>query len=621
MGMLLKLLPALPFLLAFMAVWALIEGVWRLLGAPALPYGIVTQLPSLMVWGAYALYYRHRKRRGLSVVPDQFVSTLEAHGAAPATGDRLHLLRVFVYLAVPWGWLWFVWRRSALVRGLVSKHLTPANLQVAVAGLSTAGGGATATVAAPPRPAPTRIGTGSHGSATFGGGHEMATGQGLIVGRTAPGVRQPGSFLRFNQVGNLTTIAPSRSGKGISTVVPNLLTYPGSIIVTDPKGENAAITARARKEMGQQVAIIDPFGMVGGTDGFNPLDLLDLSRPSVVDDARLLAEALVIRDGRNPSAAHFDDLAAILIRGVALHVKATAPAEKCHLAYIRHRLTCTESELDELLTELENSDTPGVRDAAVAIRRAGDRERGSILTTMQRHLDWLGGAHVLPSVARSTFDLEDLKRGTLSLYLVLPPDMLDTYNRLLRSVIGAALSTMYRQRGMPRHPVLFMLDEFPALGRFEPVLKAITVATGYGACFWVFAQDLSQLEEHYGDRALTFLSADVLQVFGLSDLETCKHVSDKLGETTIKVRSDTQNTGRNRQDLSILGGKQTGQGVSVSETARKLLTPDEILRMPSDRQLVIRKGMDPVLAAKINYLVDQEFQGQYDDNPMWQELN
>jgi type IV secretion system protein VirD4 len=128
---------------------------------------------------------------------------------------------------------------------------------------------------------------------------------GLILGKSLSNNQE---FIRWNPEGHLITIAGTGSGKGISTVVPNLLTYPGPIVVTDPKGENYEITARARKDIGHKVYCLDPFNVCPNATKaqFNPLDLIDPSNPNFADEAKILADLLVLRTGQEKDP-HWDD--------------------------------------------------------------------------------------------------------------------------------------------------------------------------------------------------------------------------------------------------------------------------------------------------------------------------
>src|SRR5205085_1351111 len=143
------------------------------------------------------------------------------------------------------------------------------------------------TIAARPR-RQRRMPSMSHGSAHWGSGAALRSTYGFELGRL------DGRLLRYAGDGHVITIAPTRTGKGIGAVIPNLLHYPGSVVVTDPKGENHAVTARRRRELGSCVYALDPFGVVRGTAAFNPLDLVDATSPDANDDAWMLADMLVV---------------------------------------------------------------------------------------------------------------------------------------------------------------------------------------------------------------------------------------------------------------------------------------------------------------------------------------
>lgn len=472
---------------------------------------------------------------------------------------------------------------------------------------------------------PAAIGSGSYGSAAWGSGAELVRPDGLIVGRSAsaPKKNQKPPLLRYASDGHLLTVAPSRSGKGVSSVVPNLLEYPGSVVVNDIKGENYSVTHARRRELGHQVVCVDPFGAVGGMDSFNPLDLLsdDPQDPESLDEAYRLADMLILKSGEtdDDTAAHFSNEAKTLLRGLVLHVASTAPAGKRHLPYVRHLLTLPADKWERLLSEMAENDSYAgvVQRTAAAISQKADRERSGVISTAQQHTAFLDSPRMLQALGASSFDIRDLKRGRLSLYLVLPPSRLKTYGRLQRLLISSALDSLTETPGKPAYGrVLFVLDEFPQLGRMEPVLDAFTLLGGYGAAFWIFVQDLSQLKSAYGGRHLTFLSADVLQAFGTSDQTTAELLSQMTGEATIAIESSSQNKGNNRQDFHFFGGSSKGESRQRSDHGRRLLTPDEVRRLPGDKQLLFVKGTNPVLCDRVCYYEDPEFSGTWGQNPM-----
>ncbi|MFT6570236.1 MAG: type IV secretion system protein VirD4 [Sphingomonas echinoides] len=120
-------------------------------------------------------------------------------------------------------------------------------------------------------------------------------------------------------------MAPTRTGKGVGTIIPNLLEYPGPVVCIDPKGENARIAARQRGKFGA-VHVLDPFGVTGlASAAFNPLDRIDPHGLDLADDCMTLADALVHDAPGESGDAHWNEEAKALIAGILLHIVTTEP--------------------------------------------------------------------------------------------------------------------------------------------------------------------------------------------------------------------------------------------------------------------------------------------------------
>ena len=484
---------------------------------------------------------------------------------------------------------------------------------------------ATLTLVMAARPGARRVAPStSHGSARWGSGAELLRPTGLLLGRPISGGDARSlkngtraSFLRYAGEGHLLTVAPTRSGKGVGCVIPNLLTYPGSVLVTDPKGENYAVTARARRSLGQVVHALDPFDTVGGTAALNPLDLIDAESPDALDDARLIADMLVVADSKTGGEhAFWNEEARGLLTGFVLHVAASAPAELRTLAYVRELLTLPPLQFEALLDEMLESQAANglVARAAARVLQKAEKERSGVISTAQNHTHFLDSPRMARVMSASTFALEELKRDSTSVYLVLPPERMDGYHRWLRLMIAAALLSMTRTGGQPPERVLFLLDEFAHLGRMQPVERDIGLVGGYGVTFWLLVQDLSQLKGTYVDRWQTFLAnCDVLQAFGPNDWDTADYLSKMTGETTILVESENASAGVSR---GRHGQRQEGVARTVAEKGRRLVTPDEVLRLGGDEALLFVRGRPPVRARRVSYLRDPAFAGLADENPM-----
>lgn len=455
----------------------------------------------------------------------------------------------------------------------------------------------------------------SHGSAHWGSGEVLHRDAGLLLGRQGP------TSLRHLGEGHVLTVAPTRSGKGVSCVIPNLLDHPGSVLVTDPKGENYAVTARWRKEMGQDVFPFDPFGIASGEHGSatcNPLDLIDATSQEAVDDARMLADMIVLPDGREGEHIFWNEEARGILTGLILHVAANAPPENRTLTHVRTLLTLAPAQFAELLKDMQASSAADglVARAAARILQKAEKERSGVISTAQSHTHFLDSPRMAVALGSSSVDLSVLKREAASLYLILPTDRIDAYARWLRLMIACALLGIARTRGQPTERVLFLLDEFAHLGRMHPVQRDIGLAGGFGVSFWLVVQDLSQLRSTYGETWPTFLAnVDVLQAFGTNDWDTAEYLSKMTGDSTIHVESENQSRGVSRGRHAQ---RQVGAALSTSEKGRRLLLADEVRRLPRDMQLLFAKGSAPLLVNRLNYLRDVEFAGRFDSNPLYE---
>ncbi|OJU22313.1 MAG: conjugal transfer protein TraG [Sphingomonas sp. 66-10] len=445
-------------------------------------------------------------------------------------------------------------------------------------------------------------GNDTHGSARFATDRETRplaqNGDGLLIGRD----RKSGKPLRYAGPAHLLTIAPTRTGKGVGTIIPNLIDYPGSVVCIDPKGENARVTARQRGTFGP-VHVLDPFGVTGiPSAAFNPLDRIDPAGLDLADDCMTLADALVYDAPGEAGEAHWNEEAKALIAGLILHIVASEPVGTRTLATLRDRLTLAPQAFAAMLEAMQ---AQGGLVARAANRHLGksDREAAGVLSAAQRHTHFLDSPRMTAVLGHSDFTFADVKAQPTSLYLVLPPDRLATYARWLRLMVAQGLTDLARAPASPARSVLFLLDEFAALGRLEPVERAMGLMAGYGIQLWPILQDVHQLRALYERRAGTFLSnAGVLQVFGVNDHDSAKLVSDLLGQETVVF--ETMSRAIDAEETSISFGAQ--------HVGRALLTPDEVRTLREDLQLLFLAGQRPIVAAKLRYYADGEFAGKFD---------
>jgi type IV secretion system protein VirD4 len=445
----------------------------------------------------------------------------------------------------------------------------------------------------------------THGSARFATAREVApltrTSSGVLIGRDL----KTRKLLRYDGPAHLLTMAPTRSGKGVGTIVPNLIACDRSVICIDPKGENARIASRARARFGP-VHVLDPFAVSGEPSAaFNPLDMLDAAGLDLAEDASSLADALVVDEPGMAGEAHWNEEAKALIAGLILHVVTAEAPERRTLTTLRERLTLAPDAFLALLKNMQSSDAAAGLVARAANRHLAkaDREAAGVLSAAQRHTHFLDSPRMTAVLNRSEFRFAELKQHNATVFLVLPPDRLSTYSRWLRLLVTQSLLDMARDAAKPDLPVLYLLDEFAALGYLAPVERAMGLMAGYGVQLWPILQDVHQLRAIYGKCAGTFLSnAGLLQVFGVNDHESARLVSDLLGQETVLFQTMSR----------ALDAEKSGLSFSEQHTARALLTPDEVRNIPACAQLLFVSGKRPIMAGKLVYFSDKQFAGQFD---------
>lgn len=443
-------------------------------------------------------------------------------------------------------------------------------------------------------------------------GHVLTDSHGFTLGRAPDADKFKNHDPRLRYMGHVLTVAPNGSGKGIGAVIPALLDYPGSTIVLDIKGENYAVTSRFRREqLGHNIVLIDPFGVTGQpSHSFNWLDRLNPDDPDVVGESATLAEMMVIQEGHtSDSSAHFNESAKSLIRGLMVYV-ATLPEERRNMGEVRRLLTLSAQEFDMVLAQMMVSKRGFelIARSANTFSDAPQKERGSILSTARRHLAFLDDPRISAALSRSDFSLDDLKSTLMTVYLVMPPARLAANRAFIRAFFGQSINAVMASAGKPQYRILFLLDEFPQLGRMDIVEEKLPLIRGYGGAFWLVAQNLAQLKETYPKWQNFVANCGVKQFFGISDVDTARYISESLGKMTVEF----QTTGVNSN-----AGSSVSMGNSYNQqfTGRELMTADEIMRLPREHELVLISGEAPYLLNRLNYLQDAEYVGKFDSNP------
>ena len=403
------------------------------------------------------------------------------------------------------------------------------------------------------------------------------------------------TYLRHNGQEHVLAFAPTRSGKGVGLVIPTLLAWTQSAVVTDLKGELWALTAGWRKlHAGQKVLRFEPASLSGGV-AWNPLDEIRVGTEHEVGDVQNLATLIVDPDGKG-MADHWSKTAQALLVGVILHVILRArngDGAPATLPEVDRMLADPSRPIEELWNEMiEYGHVRGeVHPVVGAVGRdmidRPEKEAGSVLSTAKSYLSLYRDPVVGRNVSRSDFRVKDLmNHGTpVSLYIITQPTDKDRLRPLVRVLINMIVrlsaDKMDFENGRPKarykHRMLLMMDEFPALGKLDIMQESLAFIAGYGIKCYLVIQDLSQLHAAYGKEESLTSNCHIQNAFPPNRLETADHLSKLTGTTTI-IKEQATTSGKRL-------GMWLGQvSTTFQEVQRPLLTTDEALRMPGPRR-------------------------------------
>lgn len=426
--------------------------------------------------------------------------------------------------------------------------------------------------------------------------------------------RLRGRYLRHDGPEHVMAFAPTRSGKGVGLVVPTLLSWTGSAVVHDIKGENWQLTAGWRARFSHAL-LFNPTDIRSAR--YNPL--LEVRRGEhEVRDVQNIADILVDPEGALERRSHWEKTSHSLLVGAILHIL-HAEEEKT-LARVATFLSDPQRPFTATLRRMMETNHLGTKDAPMVhpvvasaareVLNKSENERSGVLSTAMSFLGLYRDPTVAEVTSRCDWRIADLVEAEhpVSLYLVIPPSDISRTKPLVRLIlnqIGRRLTEKLEGAGEVghKHRLLMMLDEFPALGRLDFFETSLAFMAGYGVRAFLIAQSLNQIEKAYGEHNSILDNCHVRVAFATNDERTARRISDALGVAT-EQRAMRNYAGHR------LAPWLAHVMVSRQETARPLLTQGEVMQLPSTDELVLISGLAPIRARKLRYYEDRNFRGR-----------
>jgi len=472
-----------------------------------------------------------------------------------------------------------------------------------------------------------------HGTARFATTKEIEEG-GFFPDADEPAIflgqvetKRGPAFVRHAGPEHAIVFAPTRSGKGISIVIPTALSWQESLVCLDIKGELYTATAKWRADSANNIVhkldLTDPSGK---SSKYNPLSAIRIAEPQEAADIANLVQMLIDPHGRGLDD-HWSRAALSWLQGVTTFILYEARTEnRCAtLAEVARALSSTTRPMEQLLEEmLRNTFAPDktthsrIALSAQDMLNRAPEERSGVHSTAVAHMSiYLEGMLAL-SLSESDFILQDLMQGArpMSLYIVIrPPDLerlIPVARLIINQIVRLNAERDPSEKHQYKHKLLLLLDEFPALGRLSIFEKALGYIAGYGIRALIITQDRSQLIAHYGKDETITANCNLRIAFAPNELSTAQWISESLGKQTI-IKEAYQTSGK-RASMS-LGSVSS----SISEVARPLMTPDEVMGLPGLKKntqgqvvqggdvLIMSSGIPAIRARQVPYFLEAGF--------------
>jgi len=436
-----------------------------------------------------------------------------------------------------------------------------------------------------------------------------------------------GQYIKDCGPGHILVLAPTRSGKGLSVVVPTLLTWPHSTLVHDLKAENWNLTAGARKRMGQLCLKFDPTCTDGSSVKYNPLAEVRLRTEHEAEDVQNIVHMLLDPKGEGLSD-HWSKAGSALLTGAILHLLYVEPNKTLrglagllsdpsrtlvdtikYIAGATHDPNGSMNWRDQRGTPTRTH--PLVAESMRELSSKSDKDSAGVVSTVMDELSLYRDPIIEKNTACSEFTISDLvnHEKPVSLYLVVPMASRDRLRPLIRLMLNQIVRTLTTTESLAykdgravsahKHPLLLMLDEFPVLGRLEVLAEALSLIAGYNIRACLVAQDLAQIRAAYGHNETVTINCDTTVAFAPNKIETAQEYSRLAGETSVKYEQ------RSSSRIGWMGTANTS--LSEPEIRRPLMTPDEIRRLPEDEILIFARHCPAIRTRRLEYYLQPAF--------------
>ncbi|QJW94190.1 type IV secretory system conjugative DNA transfer family protein [Frigoriglobus tundricola] len=412
--------------------------------------------------------------------------------------------------------------------------------------------------------------------------------------------KQPPRIVRLTDAVHVLCCAPTGAGKGQSIVLPHITTCIDSMVIIDPKKENWKFSAAMRERMNHKVIVLDPMG-----DGhsFNTLDLIDPESETAIDDIRAASEALIVKTGHEHDL-HWNASAEVMISGLTAACVAYASKDDRNYQTVRSLLTNNEKR-QAVVQLMQTSDKFGgiLARLGAQIAQFEGKELASVLTSANRHLNFMDSPAIARCMKSSDFDPGDLNTGRMTIYCVVPPE----YQRSLAPLQRLWLTSLLRvvvKGGELKRKVSFVCDEAASLGHLEIMDDAVDKYRSYGVRLLLIYQTLSQLQLCWPDgRDQTVLGNCTQVFFGINHLPTAEYIANRLGDFTQIVTNGGTNQSTSRQSGEKSGSVShtSGSNQGWNQAGRKLLMASEIMQLNQRQAITFHPGVPPIMSWLVRF--------------------